>query len=67
MSNQMVNAEYVMNALDVSKNTAYRIIRALNAELEGSGVRTIAGRVSLAYFEAKYFAVPDEKGVRHGD
>ena len=48
MSNQMVNAEYVMNALDVSKNTAYRIIRALNAELEGSGVRTVAARVSLA-------------------
>ena len=67
MSNQMVNAEYVMNALDVSKNTAYRIIRALNAELENSGVRTIAGRVNLTYFERKYFAVPDGKEARNGD
>lgn len=67
MSNQMVNAEYVMGALGVSKNTAYRIIRALNAELEDSGVRTITGRVNLTYFEQKYFAVPNGKEVRHGD
>lgn len=67
MNNKMVNAEYVMNALDVSKNTAYRIIRALNAELEGLGARTIAGRVNLTYFEQKYFAVPDGKEAQHGD
>ena len=50
---KMVDAEYVMEALDVSRATAYRVIRELNAELESSGIRTIPGKVNLAFFEEK--------------
>ena len=50
----------------VSKATAYKIIRQLNAELKESGCRTIQGRVSREYFERAYFGMPDraEKGGR---
>lgn len=60
---KMVDAEYVMEALDVSRATVYRVIRELNAELESSGIRTIPGKINLAIFEEKYFALPGEGGV----
>ena len=60
---KMVDAEYVMEALDVSRATAYRVIRELNAGLESSGIRTIPGKVNLAFFVEKYFALPGEGGV----
>lgn len=60
--NRLVGVREVMNALGVSKATAYKIIRELNEELSASGVRTIAGRVNLRYFEAKFFSVPGNRG-----
>lgn len=59
-SNKLVDATYVMEALGVSRASAYRIIRELNDELEASGVRTLSGKVSLAYFNARFFAIPKE-------
>ena len=35
---------------DVSRSTAYRIIRRLNAELDKAGKITVAGKVSARYF-----------------
>lgn len=60
--NRLVGVREVMNVLGVSKATAYKIIRELNEELKASGARTIAGRVNLRYFEAKFFSVPRGKG-----
>lgn len=60
---RLVDADYVRESLGVSRATAYRVIRELNAELESSGVRTIPGKVNLAFFEEKYFALPGEGGV----
>ena len=60
---KMVDAEYVMEALDVSRATAYRVIRELNAELESSGHSNDSRKVNLAFFEEKYFALPGEGGV----
>lgn len=59
---KMINEEYIRETLGVSKATAYRIIRELNAELERSGCRVIKGKVSLRYFEQQYFAMPGCSG-----
>ena len=37
-TNRLVDADYVMGALGVSRATAYRIIRDLNAELSERGM-----------------------------
>lgn len=42
----MINANEIADLMGVSKATAYKIIRQLNAELKESGCRTIQGRVS---------------------
>ncbi len=57
-STRLVGADYVAAMLDVSKPTAYRIIRSLNSELVAAGARVVRGRVNLAYLEAIYFAQP---------
>lgn len=63
---KMINANEIADLMGVSKATAYKIIRQLNAELKESGCRTIQGRVSREYFERAYFETPDraEKGGR---
>lgn len=55
---KLVGSDYVMGALGVSRASAYRIIRDLNSELEESGIRTLAGKVSLPYLEARFFTLP---------
>ena len=55
----MINANEIADLMGVSKATAYKIIRQLNAELKESGCRTIQGRVSREYFERAYFGTPD--------
>lgn len=45
----------------VSKATAYKIIRQINAELQANGCRTVQGRVSREYFERVCFSMPDSK------
>lgn len=48
-------ADEVARLLGVSKAYAYKVIRRLNAELEGEGMLTIPGKVSASYLEARYF------------
>lgn len=60
---RLVGAEYVSSALDLSRASAYRVIRDLNRELEASGVRTLPGKVNLAYLERRFFSMPDERGA----
>lgn len=66
-ANKLVGADYVASKLDVSKPTAYRIIRSLNSELIEAGARVIPGRVNLEYLEATYFAQPQKREVGHDD
>ena len=51
-STQM-SVKEVMEAAGVGKNTAYQIIKGLNAELEAMGKRTFRGRVNRRFFEEK--------------
>lgn len=63
---KMINANEIADLMGVSKATAYKIIRQLNAELKESGFGTIQGRVSREYFERAHFGTSDraEKGGR---
>ena len=47
---KFLTAMEVAEILDVSRSTAYRIIRRLNAELDKAGKITVAGKVSARYF-----------------
>lgn len=60
-NDRLVGVDYVMGALGVSKTSAYRIIRRLNAEIVSKGGLVIAGRVSQRYLEYRYLA-PNEVG-----
>ena len=51
-STQMT-VEEVMAEAGVGKNTAYQIIKQLNAELEALGKLTFRGRVNRRFFEEK--------------
>lgn len=44
----------VMAMLDYSRSKAYKIIAALNKELEDQGKMTRPGKVSKRYFNARY-------------
>lgn len=55
---KMMKADDIVDALEVSKATAYKIIRQLNEELTAAGYRTLRGRVNRDYFEKVYFSVP---------
>jgi len=46
--------EDVMQMLGYSKSKSYKIIAALNRELEASGVCVCDGRVNKRYFEKRY-------------
>ena len=52
--NRFMRAEEVAKELDVSKSHAYKIIKALNEEMEAMGFMVVAGRVNRAFFEKKF-------------
>ena len=49
-----MSVEKVMQAAGVGRNTAYKIIKKLNAELETMGKLTFSGRVNRRYFEERF-------------
>lgn len=63
---KMIDANGIVELMGVSKATAYKIIRQLNAELQANGCRIVQGRVSREYFERVYFSMPDSK-TKGGD
>ena len=51
----MMSADEVAETLGVSMSHAYKIVRALNKDLESKGFITVAGRVSRRYVEEKFY------------
>ena len=49
------NADDIAEILEVSKPTAYRIIKKLNSELNEKGYITVSGRVPKKYFDEKAY------------
>lgn len=56
MAIQFLDAKEVADILEVSRSTAYRIIKKLNDELSGNGYLTVAGKVSKKYFAERVYA-----------
>ena len=52
--NRFMRVEEVAKELDISKSHAYKIIKALNEEMEALGFMVVSGRVNRAYFEKKF-------------
>lgn len=52
---RLLNKAEVMEILNTSEATAYKVIRELNAELQEQGYYTISGRVSKKYLLQKFF------------
>lgn len=50
----LMSVEEVMQAAGVGKNTAYQIIKKLNAELGAMGKLTFRGRVNRKFFEERF-------------
>ncbi|MEG1861892.1 MAG: hypothetical protein RR206_09415 [Bacteroidaceae bacterium] len=55
METRMIGAQEVSEQLGVSKAYAYKVICKLNEELETSGKLVVAGKVSAAFFEQRFF------------
>lgn len=62
MKEYFITAEDIAEALTVSKDSGYAIIRELNEELEKKGFRTKRGRTVRAYFLERYGV----GGAEHG-
>ena len=48
-----MNADDIAEEMGISKSSAYKILRRLNAELREQGYYTLAGRVNTNYFRKK--------------
>ena len=53
MEKNFMTVEEVAEELKVSKSYAYKVIRELNAELQGLGYLTISGRGNTSFFRKK--------------
>lgn len=60
---RMLTVEDIMEALSVSKSSAYTIMREINEDLAAKGLRIIPGRVSESHFNAAFFG-EDQADVR---
>ena len=66
----MVYADEVAAALGVAKETAYKIIRTLNKELEERGYIVVSGRLPRKYWEEKFYGGAEalyEQDVGNGE
>ena len=54
-TNYMMTAEEVAEELGISKGHAYKIVRALNQELQDRGFIVVAGKVPRAFWETKFY------------
>lgn len=51
--------EDVMTMLGLSRSASYKIIKKLNAELEGQGYITVSGRVPKRYYHQRLCCGPE--------
>ena len=57
---------YFMNAIDISqelqisRSSAYKVIRKLNDELQEKGYLVVTGKIPKNYFVSRYCLTPDD-------
>jgi len=54
------SANDLVEMLDISRASAYKLIRKLNGELEASGYIVLQGKVPRAYFCEKWYGLNKE-------
>lgn len=59
--NRFMRVDNVAKELDVSNSHAYRIMKALNDELEAKGYMVVSGRVNRAFFMKKFCYKEEEE------
>ena len=57
-----MRVQEVAETLDVSIPYAYKLIRAMNAELKKAGCLTIAGRIDRKFFLDHFYGTRMERG-----
>lgn len=55
LESKLYTAQEIATILGVSKTTAYREIKRLNAELEAQGYITITGKISKRFFNQRAY------------
>lgn len=60
------SASEVAEMLDISKASAYNLIKKLNTELEKAGYIVIQGKISRAYFAEKWYGLTGQYGELEG-
>ena len=63
MSKIYYSAQEIAEMLDISKGSAYAIIKKLNAELEARGFIVIPGKVSKIYFSERWYGGTEEENT----
>ena len=51
------SAKDIVDMLDISKASAYKLIRQMNNELQSSGYIILQGKVQRAYFNQKWYGL----------
>mgnify|MGYP002514678631 FL=1 len=51
------SAKDIVDMLDISKASAYKLIRQMNNELQSSGYIILQGKVPRAYFNQKWYGL----------
>ena len=59
MNEKFLTVNDVMQILGISKSAAYNIMRQLNNELKEKGYVVIRGKISLKYFEERFYGMKD--------
>lgn len=54
-----VTAEQLAEMMGISKGHAYKIIHALNDELQANGFLTVSGRVPRKYLEKRCYGIEE--------
>lgn len=57
MSKMYVTADEVAELLGVSRGYAYKVIRKLNEKVKKKGYAVVSGKVSVKYFEEKFYGI----------
>ena len=55
MNAKLIGVDEVCEQLNVSRAYAYKVIRRLNAEMQGNGCLVVPGKVSRSFFEERFF------------
>ena len=56
----LMSVDEIVKELNISKGSAYKLIREMNKELEDLGYITISGKVPRSYFGVRFFGSDTE-------